>query len=152
MRKSSLLQMERDTSTVTWLAWKSGLFSQFIHLTADHISGELYWEMKERSALSGGLISHYPEPAQACVFVLPLPPQVQKGSNPEIFRIKKGLCVFFFLSLAIPGCQTGRGRKGGCRVSTTISRRGKDAWHSESSGWDSLISPRALSVLEDHCF
>lgn len=99
--------MERDTSTVTWLARKSGLFSQFIRLTADDISGELYWEMKERSALSSGLISHYPEPAQACVFVLPLPPQVQKGSNPEIFRIKKGLCGFFFFSFLLPS-QAGR--------------------------------------------
>lgn len=125
MRKSSLLQMERDTSTVTWLAWKSGLFSQFIHLTADHISGELYWEMKERSALSGGLISHYPEPAQACVFVLPLPPQVQKGSNPEIFRIKKGLCVFFFSFSCHPRLSDGEGKEGGMQGVNNNKQEGK---------------------------
>lgn len=79
------------------------------------------------------------------VFVLPLLPQVQEGSITEIFWQEKGC---FSVSLAMPGSQTGRGR----RVSTMISRRGEDAWHCESSGWDSLISPIAFAVLEDHCF
>lgn len=149
LRKGFLLQQECGTSSPTWLARKSGPFHPFPRLSADRISREPYQQMKESSALSGALISPYPKPAHACDFVLPLPPQVQKRSIPEILRIKKGLIFSLFCH---PRLSDWGERKGGCWVSTTISRRGKDAWHSESSGWDSLISPRALSVLEDHYF
>jgi len=105
--------------------------------------------MKASSALSDGLISHYPESVHAVSLFSLCPHKCRKNQSQKYLELRRDL---FFLSLAIPGFQTGRERKGGCRVSTTISRRGKDAWHSESSGWDSLISPRALSVLEDHYF
>ena len=77
--------------------------------------------MKESSALSGGLISHYPEPVHACAFVLPLTPQVQKGSIPEIFRIKKGLIFSPLPSQAFrPG-----GKEGGMQGVNNNKQEGK---------------------------
>lgn len=139
--------MEHDSGTATWLAQKSGPFCQSTCLAAAHISSELCEEMKASSTLSGAFISHYPAPVHARL-CSPSAPASGGRINPRNILREEGI---FLICLAIPDFQTGRGR-GGCRLSTTISGRGEDAWHWESSGWDSLISPRALSVLEDHCF
>lgn len=142
VRKGFLHPREGDTDLAGWEIRASS------SLTADLISTALPGDERAQHFI-GCFNSSFLNTSSCARLRSPLPSQVQGRSIPEIFRIKRGL---IFFSIASPGFQTRGERKEGRRVSTTISRRGKDAWHWESSVWDSLISPRALSVLEDHCF